>query len=127
MVLSQTLLLFVYWIYIFSKYKVKPLIVRTSTGPDFSVRVPVVVSVYSAPPLVSLSVSPTDAVCEGSTIFTANGGADLFSIDGIIKQQMSANREFQTYVEKGQIVSVRTRYAVNLTENNRNGLWKRCY
>jgi hypothetical protein len=31
-------------------------------------------------------------------IFTANGGADLFefSIDGIIKQQMSANREFQT-------------------------------
>jgi hypothetical protein len=33
---------------------------------------------------------------EAPLIFTANGGADLFSIDGIIKQQMSANREFQT-------------------------------
>jgi hypothetical protein len=54
--------------------------VQTHTGPDFSVRVPVVASVYSAPDSVSLSVSPTDAfICEGTPlIFTANGGADLF-------------------------------------------------
>ena len=96
--------------------------VRTHTGPDFSVRVPVVASVYSAPPLVSLVVSPTDAViCEGTPlIFTANGGADLFefSIDGIVKQAMSTNREFQTTtLQKGQIVSVRTRYAVTFDGN----------
>jgi hypothetical protein len=60
----------VYWIYIFSKYKTTTYYVRTSTGPDFSVRVPVVASVYSAPPLVSLSVSPTDAVvCEGLHLY----------------------------------------------------------
>jgi hypothetical protein len=74
--------------------------VQTHTGPDFSVRVPVVASVYSAPDSVSLSVSPTDAfICEGTPlIFTANGGADLFefSIDGVVKQGMSGNRQFQT-------------------------------
>jgi hypothetical protein len=51
------------------------LLCTTHTGPDFSVRVPVVASVYSAPDSVSLSVSPTDAfICEGTPlIFTANG------------------------------------------------------
>jgi gliding motility-associated-like protein len=92
--------------------------VRSHAGADFSVRVPVVASIYSAPLLVSLSVLPSDSViCEGTPlIFTANGGADLFefSVDGIVQQVMSANRTFETTtLKKGQIVSVRTRYAVN--------------
>jgi hypothetical protein len=89
----------VYWIYISPSISKTTNYVRTSTGPDFSVRVPVVASVYSAPPLVSLSVSPTDAVvCEGLHLYLLQMVVDLFefSIDGIIKQQMSANREFQT-------------------------------
>jgi hypothetical protein len=63
MVLSQTstTILFTGSIYSPSISKTTTYYVRTSTGPDFSVRVPVVASVYSAPPLVSLSVSPTDA------------------------------------------------------------------
>jgi gliding motility-associated-like protein len=102
--------------------------VRTSTGPDFSIRVPVVASVYSSPPAVSLSVTPEDAViCEGAPlVFIAAGGADLFefSIDGIVKQFMSANREFQTTeLKKGQIVSVRTRYAVSFDGNISETAW----
>jgi hypothetical protein len=71
MVLSQTLLLYCLLdLYILSISKTTTYYVRTSTGPDFSVRVPVVASVYSAPPLVSLSVSPTDAVvCEGLHLY----------------------------------------------------------
>ncbi|MGO4819605.1 gliding motility-associated C-terminal domain-containing protein [Flavobacterium sp. W22_SRS_FP1] len=102
--------------------------VRTSTGPDFSVRVPVVASVYSSPPAVSLSVIPEDAViCEGAPlVFIATGGADLFefSIDGIVKQFMSANKEFQTSeLKKGQIVGVRTRYAINFDGNISETAW----
>jgi hypothetical protein len=68
MVLSQTSTTIVYWIYIFPSISKTTYYVRTSTGPDF-VRVPVVASVYSAP-LVSLSVSPTDAVvCEGLHLY----------------------------------------------------------
>ncbi len=102
--------------------------VRTSTGPDFSIRVPVVASVYSSPAEVSLSVTPEDAViCEGAPlVFIATGGADLFefSIDGIVKQFMSSNREFQTTeLKKGQIVSVRTRYAVSFDGNISETAW----
>jgi hypothetical protein len=51
---------------------------------------------------------------KGSTYISANG-VDLFefSIDGIIKQHVRKQRVSNYYVEKGQIVSVRTRYAVN--------------
>ena len=102
--------------------------VRTHAGADFSIRVPVVASVYTSPPAVSLSVSPTDAViCEGTPLtFTANGGADLFefSIDGVPKQLMSTNRTFQTAtLKKGQIVSVRTRYAVNFDGSITETAW----
>jgi hypothetical protein len=47
-----------------------------------------------------------------------NGGADLFefSIDGIIKQQMSANREFQTTTLKKVKSLALERGMVNLTE-----------
>ncbi|MFV5703890.1 hypothetical protein ACM55F_18735, partial [Flavobacterium sp. XS2P12] len=91
--------------------------VRTHAGADFSVRVPVVASVYSAPPIVTLSVSPADQIiCEGvPLVFTANNGADLFefSVDGTVVQAMSTNREYlTTTLKKGQVVSVRTRYAV---------------
>jgi gliding motility-associated-like protein len=93
--------------------------VQSHTGPDFSIRVPVVASVYSSPSTVTLSVSPADGtVCEGTqVIFTANGGGDLFefSIDGIVNQAMSINRDFETLtLKKGQVVSVRTRYGVVL-------------
>ncbi|SHN22074.1 immunoglobulin domain-containing protein, partial [Flavobacterium xinjiangense] len=92
--------------------------VRTHAGADFSNRVPVVASVYSYPPAVTLKAFPNDAViCEGTPIeFTASGGGDFFefSVDGIVKQGMSANRIFTTNaLKKGQIVSVRTRYGVN--------------
>jgi gliding motility-associated-like protein len=102
--------------------------VRTHAGPDFSVRVPVVASVYYAPPVVSLSVSPADGViCEGtSLIFNASGGGDLFefAIDGVVKQGMSANREFEsTGLKKGQVVSVKTRYAVNFDGNITDIAW----
>ncbi|MDI5950889.1 gliding motility-associated C-terminal domain-containing protein [Flavobacterium yafengii] len=102
--------------------------VRTHAGADFSVRVPVVASVYSAPPAVNLSVSPTDQIiCEGvPLVFTANGGADLFefSIDGTVAQAMSTNREFSTTaLKKGQVVSVRTRYAVTLDGAMSEAAW----
>jgi gliding motility-associated-like protein len=92
--------------------------VRTHAGPDFSVRVPVVASVYPAPAAVTLKVFPEDAtICEGTPLqFTANGGGNFFefSVDGIVKQVMSVNRIFTTNtLKKGQVVSVRTRYGVN--------------
>ncbi|MDI6047823.1 gliding motility-associated C-terminal domain-containing protein [Flavobacterium yafengii] len=102
--------------------------VRTHAGADFSVRVPVVASVYSAPPVVNLTVSPTDQIiCEGvPLVFTANDGADLFefSIDGTVAQAMSTNREFSTTaLKKGQVVSVRTRYAVTLDGAMSEAAW----
>jgi gliding motility-associated-like protein len=102
--------------------------VRTHTGPDFSIRVPVVASVYTSPPTVSLSVSPSNAViCEGVPLtFTANGGADLFefSVDGVVKQAMSTSRDFQTTtLKKGQVVSVKTRYAVTFDGSITETAW----
>ncbi|MDI6034597.1 gliding motility-associated C-terminal domain-containing protein [Flavobacterium sp. LB2P84] len=102
--------------------------VRTHAGADFSVRVPVVASVYSAPPVVNLTVSPTDQIiCEGvPLVFTANGGADLFefSIDGTVAQAMSTDRDFETStLRKGQVVSVRTRYAVTLDGAMTEAAW----
>jgi gliding motility-associated-like protein len=125
---SSNTILFTGSIYAPNISKTTTYYVRTSTGPDFSIRVPVVASVYSSPPAVSLSVTPEDAViCEGAPlVFTATGGADLFefSIDGIVKQVMSVNREFQTTeLKKGQIVSVRTRYAVNFDGNISETAW----
>jgi gliding motility-associated-like protein len=95
--------------------------VQTRSGLDNSVRVPVVASVYTSPPSVTLTSSPENSVdsplCFGTpTTFTAVGGADLFefSIDGVVVQAMSTNRTFTTSaLTNGQIVSVRTRYGVN--------------
>lgn len=94
--------------------------VQTRSGLDNSVRVPVVASVFTSPPSVTLTVSPENSVdsplCFGTpTTFTAVGGADLFefSVDGVVVQAMSTNRTFITNtLTNGQVVSVRTRYSV---------------
>lgn len=94
--------------------------VRSRSGNDLSTRVPVVASIYVAPPAVTLTASPpnntTSPLCYGTSVtFTASGGADLFefSIDGVVMQTMSTSRVFTTNtLTDGQVVKVRTRYAV---------------
>ncbi|MFV8326609.1 gliding motility-associated C-terminal domain-containing protein [Flavobacterium sp. ZS1P14] len=96
--------------------------VRSRSGSDFSTRVPVVASVYFAPPAVTLSAAPanstTSPLCLGTSVtFTASGGADLFefSVDGVVMQPMSASKTFTTStLTDGQVVRVRTRYAVSM-------------
>ena len=94
--------------------------VRSRSGSDSSTRVPVVASIYVAPSAVTLTASPpnntTSPLCFGTPVtFTASGGADLFefSVDGVVMQGMSTNRMFTTNtLTDGQVVKVRTRYAV---------------
>ncbi|MFV8378115.1 gliding motility-associated C-terminal domain-containing protein [Flavobacterium sp. LB3R33] len=96
--------------------------VRSRSGSDISTRVPVVASVYVAPSAVILTASPpnntTSPLCFGTPVtFTASGGADLFefSVDGVVMQGMSTNRMFTTNtLTDGQVVKVRTRYAVTM-------------
>ncbi|MFV8373541.1 gliding motility-associated C-terminal domain-containing protein [Flavobacterium sp. LB2P74] len=96
--------------------------VRSRSGSDISTRVPVVASIYVAPSAVTLTASPTNnstsPLCLGTPVtFTASGGADLFefSVDGVIMQGMSTNRMFTTNaLTDGQVVKVRTRYAVTM-------------
>jgi hypothetical protein len=76
---NSTTILFTGSIYSPSISKTTTYYVRTSTGPDFSVRVPVVASVYSAPPLVSLFCLRMPSYVKAPLIFTANGGADLLN------------------------------------------------
>lgn len=92
--------------------------VWSHSGADFSIRVPVVASVYDAPPAVSLSVAPNgNSTCEDTLFtFTANGGGDFFefSVDGVVVKPMSADRTFETNtLKRGQVVSVRTRFGVS--------------
>ena len=102
--------------------KTRTYYVQSKSGADTSIRVPVVASVYSAPPAVTLTVSPennvTNPLCLGTSVtFTASGGADLFefSVDGVVKQAMSTSRIFTTNtLTNGQEVSVRSRYAISL-------------
>ncbi|NGY39003.1 Ig domain-containing protein, partial [Flavobacterium sp. XN-5] len=91
--------------------------VRTRSGTDFSVRVPVVASVYVNPPTVILSMSTSgNAICQGEPIvFTATGGGNFyeFLVDGSIKQAMSTSNTFSTSdLTDGQTVKVRSRYGV---------------
>ncbi|TDE51457.1 gliding motility-associated C-terminal domain-containing protein [Flavobacterium sp. GT3P67] len=96
--------------------------VRSRSGSDISTRVPVVASIYIAPPAVTLTASPanntTSPLCLGTSVtFTASGGADLFefSVDGVVMQGMSTSRVFTTNaLTDGQTVKVRTRYAVTM-------------
>ncbi|MBC7654461.1 MAG: gliding motility-associated C-terminal domain-containing protein [Oligoflexus sp.] len=96
--------------------------VRSRSGGDVSTRVPVVASIYVVPPAVTLTASPqnntSSPLCFGTTVtFTASGGADLFefSVDGVVMQGMSTSRVFTTNtLSDGQVVKVRTRYAVVL-------------
>ncbi|PKH67544.1 hypothetical protein CXF59_06395 [Flavobacterium sp. ALD4] len=93
--------------------------VWSHSGADYSIRVPVVASVFVAPATVTLTVSPTESpICEGTSVtFTANGGADLFefSVNGIVTQAMSVTKTYTTStLKKGQTVSVRTRYGITL-------------
>ena len=96
--------------------------VRSRSGSDISTRVPVVASIYVAPSAVTLTASPpnntTSPLCLGTPVtFTASGGADLFefSVDGVIMQGMSTSRVFTTNaLTDGQVVKVRTRYAVTM-------------
>ncbi len=96
--------------------------VRSRSGSDISTRVPVVASIYVAPSAVTLTASPanntTSPLCLGTPVtFTASGGADLFefSVDGVVMQSMSSSRVFTTNaLTDGQVVKVRTRYAVTM-------------
>ncbi|WP_338646306.1 gliding motility-associated C-terminal domain-containing protein [Flavobacterium sp. KS-LB2] len=96
--------------------------VRSRSGSDISTRVPVVASIYVAPSAVTLTASPvnntTSPLCLGTSVtFTASGGADLFefSVDGVVLQAMSTSRVFTTSsLTDGQVVKVRTRYAVTM-------------
>ncbi|MDI5896386.1 gliding motility-associated C-terminal domain-containing protein [Flavobacterium algoritolerans] len=96
--------------------------VRSRSGSDISTRVPVVASIYVAPSAVTLTASPpnntTSPLCLGTPVtFTASGGADLFefSVDGVVMQGMSTSRVFTTNaLTDGQVVKVRTRYAVTM-------------
>ena len=105
--------------------------VSARSGLGTSTRVPVVASVYNTPPAVSLSSNPvnntSNPLCLGTSVtFTANGGADLFefSVDGVVKQSMSSSRIFTTNaLTNGQIVSVRSRYAVTLDGSLTENAW----
>ncbi|MBC5848130.1 immunoglobulin domain-containing protein, partial [Flavobacterium kayseriense] len=102
--------------------------VQSRSGNDLSVRVPVVASVFNAPPNVSLTVSPTDSpVCKGVPLtFTATGGGDLFEflIDNVVVQAMSTNRVYTTSsLSAGQVVRVKTRYAVTLDGTISEAAW----
>ncbi|HEU4791531.1 MAG TPA: hypothetical protein VFS71_17720, partial [Flavobacterium sp.] len=105
--------------------------VSARSGLGTSTRVPVVASVYNIPPAVSLSSNPANntlnPLCLGTSItFTANGGADLFefSVDGVVKQAMSSSRVYTTNsLTNGQIVSVRSRYAVTLDGSLTENAW----
>ncbi|TRW99740.1 gliding motility-associated C-terminal domain-containing protein [Flavobacterium gawalongense] len=96
--------------------------VQSKSGNDISIRIPVVASVYLAPPAVTLIATPandvTNPLCLGTSVtFTAAGGADLFefSVDGVVQQAMSVSKTYTTNaLTNGQTVSVRTRYAVSL-------------
>jgi gliding motility-associated-like protein len=105
--------------------------VSARSGIGTSTRVPVVASVYNVPPGVSLSSNPVNNIanplCLGTSIaFTATGGADLFefSVDGVVKQAMSSSRIYTTNaLTNGQIVSVRSRYAVTLNGSLTESAW----
>ena len=105
--------------------------VSARSGLGTSTRVPVVASVYNIPPAVSLSSNPvnntSNPLCLGTSItFTATGGADLFefSVDGVVKQAMSASRIYTTNsLTNGQVVSVRSRYAVTLDGSLTENAW----
>ncbi|WP_426095877.1 gliding motility-associated C-terminal domain-containing protein [Flavobacterium sp. DSR2-3-3] len=105
--------------------------VQSRSGGDTSIRVPVVASVYIVPPAVFLTVSPANStsspLCIGTSVtFTATGGGDLFefSVDGVVKQVMSTNKIFVTNdLTDGQVVRVRTRYAVNFDGNVTEKAW----
>ncbi|RBN48920.1 gliding motility-associated C-terminal domain-containing protein [Flavobacterium psychrolimnae] len=105
--------------------------VQSRLGGDISIRVPVVASVYVVPPAVTLTVSPANNIssplCFGTQVtFTASGGGDLFefSVDGVVKQGMSTNKIFVTNtLTDGQVVRVRTRYAVNFDGNVTEKAW----
>ena len=105
--------------------------VQSRSGGDVSIRVPVVASVYVVPPAVTLSVSPaadsSSPLCLSTpVVFTATGGADFFefSVDGVVKQGMSTTKTFATNaLTDGQVVRVRTRYAVNFDGNITEKAW----
>ncbi|GIZ10436.1 gliding motility-associated C-terminal domain-containing protein [Flavobacterium sp. UMI-01] len=91
--------------------------VQTRSGTDFSIRVPVVASVYTNPPPINLAVSPSSSpICQGTMVtFTATGGGDLFefSVDGVVVQPMSSINTYSTNtLINGQTVKVRSRYDV---------------
>jgi len=105
--------------------------VSARNGAETSTRVPVVASIYTNPPAVTLTASPANNVinplCLGTSVtFTASGGADLFefSVDGVVKQAMSSSRVYTTTaLTNGQTVSVRSRYAVTLDGNLTETAW----
>ena len=105
--------------------------VQSRLGNDISTRIPVVASVYIVPPAVTLTASPANnpsaPLCLGTSVsFTATGGGDLFefSVDGVVKQAMSTNKMFVTStLTDGQVVRVRTRFAVVFDGNIIEKAW----
>ena len=102
--------------------------VQSHAGSDYSIRVPVVASVYDSAPSVTLISSPSnDELCEGVPVsFSAVGGGDVFqfSVDGVVVQAMSSNRTYTSNsLKKGQIVSVKTRYAVSFDGSVNENAW----
>jgi hypothetical protein len=76
-----------------------------------------VASVYVVPPAVTLTVSPANnisSLCLGNTLHYCFwwGASFEFSVDGVVKQGMSTTISGK-YTTDGQVVRVRTRYAVN--------------
>jgi gliding motility-associated-like protein len=102
--------------------------VQSRSGNDLSVRVPVVASVFNAPPNVTLLVSPTSTpVCMGVPLtFTASGGGDLFefSVDNIVVRPMSTDRVYTTStLSPGQVVKVKTRYGIQFNGAVSEAAW----
>ncbi|MDG2432767.1 MAG: hypothetical protein P8M54_09950, partial [Flavobacterium sp.] len=102
--------------------------VQSRSASDLSVRVPVVASVFNAPPNVYLAVSPTNSpICKGVPLtFTATGGGDLFEflVDNVVVQPMSTSKVYTTTtLNSGQVVKVRTRYTVNFDGTVSEAAW----
>ncbi|WPR72634.1 Ig-like domain-containing protein [Flavobacterium sp. NG2] len=115
---TSTTILYTGSIYRAKVAKTTTFYVQTHSGPDFSIRVPVVASVYTNPSPVVLTANPsTIPLCEGTSVtFTASGGADLFefSVNGVVVQPMSTSRTYTTStLTNGQTVKVRSRYDVS--------------
>jgi hypothetical protein len=101
----------VYWIYIFSS--IENHLLRSNKVQGLILVSGCLGAFYSTHHWWVCCFATDAVVCEGAPLIFCKWWCLLFRIsgDGIIKQQMSANRVSNYTLKKGQIVSVRTRYA----------------